>query len=58
MLIIKRYKRKSGRTFWEYKIVYKDPYSQKTRQKRKKGFGSRESAEIAAAEQMGYLRET
>jgi len=58
MLIIRRYKKnKNGKTFWEYKIIYRDPYSAKTKQKRQRGFGSREDALAAAQEHMGYLRE-
>jgi hypothetical protein len=56
MLIIRKYKRsRSDRAFWEYKIVYKDYYTQKTKSKIGRSFKSRKEAEIAAAEMLHYL---
>jgi hypothetical protein len=56
MLIIRKYKKsRSDRAYWEYKIVYKDWYSQKTKSKVGRSFKSRKEAEIAAAEMLHYL---
>lgn len=57
MLIIRRYKRnRSGKQYWEYKILYKDFFTNKMKSRKRKGFSSKEECEFAAAEMMGYLR--
>lgn len=57
MLIIRKYKKsRSSREFWEYKIVYKDFFSHKTKCKVGRSFKTRKEAELAAAEMMHYLR--
>lgn len=56
MLIIRKYKKsRSWRALWEYKIVFRDPYSHKVRERRRRGFNSKKEAEIAAAEMLAYL---
>jgi hypothetical protein len=56
MFTIRKYKKsKSDREFWEYKIVYQDSYSHKTKSKVGRSFKSRVEAEIAAAEMLHYL---
>lgn len=56
MLIIRKYKKnRSDRDFWEYKIIYKDYYSHKTKSKIGRRFKSRKEAELAAAEMLHYL---
>ncbi|MBT2728367.1 Arm DNA-binding domain-containing protein [Bacillus sp. ISL-75] len=56
MMIINRYKKGSNRSFWEFKIFYKDVFTNKVRAKKRRGFKSREEAEAAALEMMGLLR--
>lgn len=51
MLFIRKYRRHR----WEYKIVYIDPFTKKTRAKRKNGFRTKIAAEIEAAEIIGYI---
>lgn len=57
MLIVRAYKKnKSGRSFWEYKIIYRCIFTGKTKQKVKRGFQSKEEATAAAEEMMKYLK--
>lgn len=57
MMIIRRYKKnRSGKSFWEYKISYKDVFTNKIRSRRRGGFHSRDEALTAATEMMEYLR--
>lgn len=57
MLTIRRYKRKrSGEQFWEYKILYRDFFTNKIKSRKRHGFSSKQECEIAAAEMMGYLK--
>jgi hypothetical protein len=58
MMIIRKYKRqRSGRTLWEYKIIYQCFYSRKPKIRKKGGFHSKQECEMAAAEVMGYLKQ-
>lgn len=57
MLIIRRYKKsRSGKPFWEYKIYYRDPYTNAKKARRRGGFHYKEECQAAAIEMMGYLR--
>jgi len=58
MLIVRRYKKKrSGSSyFWEYKISYKDIFTNKYKTRRRGGFHTRDEALSAATEMMEYLR--
>lgn len=57
MLLIRCYKKhKSNRDFWEYKIVYKDVFTNKMKQRRRRGFHTKAECEAAAAEMVGYLQ--
>lgn len=59
LLIIRTYKKnKRGKAFWEYKIVYKDIFSHKTKSTNKRGFPNRMEAEQAAYEMMFYLKQS
>ncbi|HSW76023.1 MAG TPA: hypothetical protein VLG50_03200 [Candidatus Saccharimonadales bacterium] len=51
VLILRKYKRNR----WEYKIVYQDFITNKTRATRKRGFLNRDEARMAAFEMMSYL---
>lgn len=56
MLIVRAYKKnRNGRMFWEYKIIYRDKFTRKEKWRGRKGFSSREEAERAAYEMLGYL---
>ena len=58
MLIVRRYKksRSAGISFWEYKISYKDVFTNRVKTRRRGGFHSKEEALAAASEMMAYLR--
>jgi hypothetical protein len=57
MLIIRKYKKnRIGEAFWEYKIYFKDPFTRKTKFKRRGGFKSQEEARNAGIEMMGNIR--
>jgi hypothetical protein len=56
MLIIRRYKKnKSGRIFWEYKILYRDLFTNRTKTRKRRGFHSKAECQNAAEEMLGYL---
>lgn len=57
MADIYKYKRKDGKTYYEYRIRYKDPITKKAREKAKKGFKSKPEATMAAAEMEKQLLE-
>jgi len=53
-----KYKKKgTNKDYWEYRILYKDPFSQKFKEKSKKGFSSKSEAKLAAEEMEQLLRE-
>jgi uncharacterized protein YllA (UPF0747 family) len=58
LLIVRRYKksRSAGTSFWEYKITFKDVFTNKIRTRRRGGFHTRDEALAAATDMMGYLR--
>jgi hypothetical protein len=57
MLIVRRYKKsRSGNSFWEYKISYKDVFTNKVKTRRRGGFHTKNEALAAASEMMNYLR--
>jgi hypothetical protein len=57
MITIRRQKKgRYGQHYWEYKIYYKDIFSAKTKVRKRGGFRSKEEAESAAKEILGYLR--
>lgn len=49
MADIYKYKRKDNKTYYEYRIRYKDPITKKPKEKSKKGFSSKSEAMHAAA---------
>jgi Arm domain-containing DNA-binding protein len=56
MMLIRRYKKsRSGKCYWEYKIKYKDVFTNKYKTRRRGGFHTRDEALAAATEMMGYL---
>jgi hypothetical protein len=56
MLMIRRYKKnRSGKSYWEYKIKYKDVFTNKIKTRRRGGFKTRDEALAAANEMAGYL---
>jgi Arm DNA-binding domain len=57
MLIVRRYKksRSAGNSFWEYKITFKDVFTNKVKTRRRGGFHTKEEALAAATDLMGYL---
>jgi len=56
LLIVRKYKRdKLDKEFWECKIIYKDPFSHRTRKKVLRNFKNKSEAERAAKELMFYL---
>lgn len=58
MASLYKYKKKgSNKDFWEYRIRYKDPMTQKYREKSKKGFQSKVEAKLAASEEEKRLLE-
>lgn len=58
VLIIRKYRRdRSNKEFWECKIIYKDPFSNKTRSKVMRNFRNRLEAERAAEEILFYLEQ-
>lgn len=51
MASFRRYKNKSdNKTYWEYRIRYKDPITQKYKEASKRGFPTKKEAQIAAYE--------
>ncbi|MFJ7748276.1 Arm DNA-binding domain-containing protein [Peribacillus sp. NPDC097295] len=53
-----KYKKKgSNNDFWEYRIVYRDPITQKFKEKSKKGFTGKSEAKLAAEEAERLIRE-
>lgn len=56
MASFKKYDTKQG-SFWEYRILYKDPISGKKREKAKKGFHTKAEAKLAAEEMERDLRD-
>lgn len=58
MASIHKYKKKNDKkTYYEYRIRYKDPLTQKYKEKSKKGFTSSKEAQLAAAEEETKLME-
>lgn len=58
MIYLYKYKKKGHtKNFWEYRVVYKDPITRKTKEKSKKGFESKPEAQLAAEEMERMLRE-
>lgn len=52
MASIHKYKKKNDKkTYYEYRIRYKDPLTQKYKEKSKKGFNSSKEAQLAAADE-------
>jgi len=57
MMLIRRYKKnRSGKSYWEYKITFKDVFTGKYKSRRRGGFKTRDEALAAAMEMMHYLR--
>lgn len=57
MMIVRRYKKnRSGKSYWEYKITFKDVFTGKIKSRRRGGFHTRDEALAAATEMMHYLR--
>lgn len=42
---------------WEYRFRYKDPFTQKHKEKSKRGFATKKEAQLAAAEHQKRLLE-
>jgi integrase len=58
MASIHSYKKKGEKkVYYEYRIRYKDPFTQKYREKSKKGFNTSKEAQLAAAEEEKKLME-
>ena len=56
LLVVRKYKRdRSNKEFWECKIIYKDPFSHKTKKKVLRNFKNKYEAERAAKELLHYL---
>jgi hypothetical protein len=51
-MIIKR----AGKHYWEFKIFFRDPFTNKIKSKRRRGFRSKEEAQASALEMMELLR--
>jgi hypothetical protein len=57
MLIVRRYKKnRSGKSYWEYKIKFRDVFTGKIKTRRRGGFQTRDDALAAAGEMMEFLR--
>ncbi|WP_050613281.1 tyrosine-type recombinase/integrase [Bacillus testis] len=57
MASIRKFKNKNGTTSWEYRIKVRDPFTEKFKEKSKRGFKTKKEAQLAAAEEEKRIAE-